>query len=72
VDRNQPCPLQHFPTSKHLLDKLGAIWYERSKKRAQEVDEKWFQRWNEKNKVIRQQCGEIACLTVGIHFQFSF
>ena len=34
VDRNQPCSLQHFQTSKHLLEKLDAIWYERSKKRA--------------------------------------
>ena len=72
VDRNQPCPLQHFPSSRDLLNKHEDVLYERSKKRAQEVDEKWFQRWNEQNKVIQENTGHIARLTVGIHFQFSF
>jgi len=48
------------------------MWYERYQKQAEEIEEKWFQWWNEQNKVIRQCWEDIESLTVGIHFQFSF
>ena len=72
VDRNQLCPFKYCPSSQDLLKKFDAMWYERYQKQAKEIDEKWFQRWNEQNKVIRDLSEDIAGVTVGIHFQFSF